>query len=127
VNDPDIRRRVGAKVREARKALGLSQGDLASRIGVTRTSIANIEAGRQSISMARLLALMSVLNVNLAALIEPGDLPSAPPVPHNVVIKQVYEVTCTTCGDTVIDVTEKRGAANQARHDHIERMQQGGS
>lgn len=38
---------VGLRVRAMREALGISQSDLAQRVGITRTSLTNIEAGRQ--------------------------------------------------------------------------------
>lgn len=38
---------VGARIRIVREALGLSQGDLAKRVGLARASVTNIEIGRQ--------------------------------------------------------------------------------
>lgn len=38
---------MGAKIRIVREALGLTQDDLATRVGLNRTSVTNIEAGRQ--------------------------------------------------------------------------------
>jgi transcriptional regulator with XRE-family HTH domain len=38
---------VGARVRLIRETLGMQQEELAKRVGVTRSSIANIEIGRQ--------------------------------------------------------------------------------
>lgn len=42
-----VHQQVGLRIRAIREALGLNQEELAKRIGVERTSIANIEAGRQ--------------------------------------------------------------------------------
>ena len=39
----------GARVQQVREALGMTQDDLRKKVGLTRTSIANIEAGRQRI------------------------------------------------------------------------------
>lgn len=39
----------GSRIRRIREALGLDQGELAKRVGLNRTSITNIEAGRQRI------------------------------------------------------------------------------
>jgi transcriptional regulator with XRE-family HTH domain len=44
-----VYRQFGAKVEALRTALGLSQEELAKRVGLQRTSIANLEAGRQRI------------------------------------------------------------------------------
>lgn len=40
-------RACGAKIEQIRKTLGLTQDDLAKRVGMARASIANIETGRQ--------------------------------------------------------------------------------
>ena len=42
-------RLVGAKIEHIRSALGWTQEELAKKIGIQRTSITNIEAGRQRI------------------------------------------------------------------------------
>ena len=44
-----VYRLIGAKIEALRTALGWTQADLAKRIGLTRTSVTNIEAGRQRI------------------------------------------------------------------------------
>lgn len=44
-----IYRLIGAKIEQLRNMLGWSQEDLAKKVGLTRTSITNIEAGRQRI------------------------------------------------------------------------------
>ncbi len=38
---------VGVKIRMIRETLGLAQDELAKRVGLKRTSVVNIEAGRQ--------------------------------------------------------------------------------
>jgi transcriptional regulator with XRE-family HTH domain len=42
-----IYRHFGLRVEQLRTALGWTQGELAGKVGLTRTSITNIEAGRQ--------------------------------------------------------------------------------
>ena len=59
----------GLKVREARKSLGLSQGDLAARLQVSgvvieRNSISRIESGERFVADYELLVLSQVLNVS---------------------------------------------------------------
>jgi len=42
---------VGSRVRLIREMLGISQDELAKKIGLNRTSITNIEIGRQRLSL----------------------------------------------------------------------------
>lgn len=44
-------RMFGMKVQQTREVLGLTQAELSKRVGLTRTSVVNIEAGRQRILM----------------------------------------------------------------------------
>ena len=46
-----IYRQIGAKIQSVREALGWKQADLAKRVGLTRTSVTNIEAGRQRLQL----------------------------------------------------------------------------
>lgn len=42
---------IGRKIRAARKLAGMSQGTLARRLNISRTSVVNIEAGRQRLPL----------------------------------------------------------------------------
>lgn len=65
----DLRRRVGQRVRALRCDRGLTQLALAARSGISRPSIANLEAGRQNVGLDRLLALASALEVTVEELL----------------------------------------------------------
>lgn len=52
---------VGARVKQRREALGLQQADLATALGLSRASVANLEAGNQDIPVSRLYALAAAL------------------------------------------------------------------
>jgi transcriptional regulator with XRE-family HTH domain len=56
----------GAQVRERRTAMGLTQLDLAARINLTRGSVANIEAGRQSVLLHQFMDIANALVMNPA-------------------------------------------------------------
>ena len=45
---------IGARVRMIRETLGIDQGELATRVGLNRTSVTNIEIGRQRIALHKL-------------------------------------------------------------------------
>jgi transcriptional regulator with XRE-family HTH domain len=53
----------GAQVRERREALGMTQLQLSASIGLTRGSVANIEAGRQSVLLHQFLVIAAALQM----------------------------------------------------------------
>jgi transcriptional regulator with XRE-family HTH domain len=53
----------GAQVRERRLVLEMTQQQLATRIELTRGSVANIEAGRQSVLLHQFLAIATALQL----------------------------------------------------------------
>lgn len=56
---------IGEKIREARKAKGLSQGDLASEIGIKQSSVSDIESGRITPRDSTVLAISKALDDDL--------------------------------------------------------------
>lgn len=64
-----LARRVGERVRELRAGHGLTQLALAERSGISRPSIANLEAGRQNVSLRQLCALATALGVPVEDLV----------------------------------------------------------
>jgi len=58
----------GANVAVLRKAAGLNQDDLANRVGLSRTSITNIEQGRNAVTMSKVPRLAVALRVPIAEL-----------------------------------------------------------
>lgn len=53
----------GRKLKKARRTKKVTQSDLADRVGLTRTSITNIECGRQHVSLHMFLALSDAVGV----------------------------------------------------------------
>jgi transcriptional regulator with XRE-family HTH domain len=53
----------GALVRERRELLDMTQLQLSAGIGLTRGSVANIEAGRQSVLLHQFLAIATALKM----------------------------------------------------------------
>ena len=67
----------GAQVRERRSALRLTQLELATQIKLARGSVANIEAGRQSVLLHQFLDIAAALSVKPAQLLPAPE--KAPP------------------------------------------------
>jgi transcriptional regulator with XRE-family HTH domain len=59
----------GERVRKYRRRLKLNQEDLGARVRLSRTSITNIEGGRQKILLHQLFALADALEVSPQALL----------------------------------------------------------
>jgi len=54
---------MGQKIKSIRKMKGLSQDDLAKGVNLTRTSIVNIEKGRQSLTGKNIISICNFLKV----------------------------------------------------------------
>ncbi|MDB5093164.1 MAG: hypothetical protein JWO85_1265 [Candidatus Eremiobacteraeota bacterium] len=65
----EVQSRLGARVRARREALALTQAALAARAGISRPSVANVEAGRQNVGLRQLVSLAQALDVELASLL----------------------------------------------------------
>jgi transcriptional regulator with XRE-family HTH domain len=63
----------GRRLREARDEAGLSQRELAERLGLTRGSVANVEAGRQGLALHVFNRACEVLTVSPERLLPPPE------------------------------------------------------
>jgi transcriptional regulator with XRE-family HTH domain len=62
-------RSLGQRVRAARDEAGITQTQLAEGIGLTRSSVANLEAGRQRIMLHVAVSIAELLGTQLSELI----------------------------------------------------------
>ena len=67
---------LGANIQNHRKALGLTQKELAEKVGLHYLTISRIEQGRMMPSAPRLQAISDVLSIEPARLFGAGALPS---------------------------------------------------
>lgn len=72
----------GKMIYEKRKKLKYNQDELASAIGLTRTSVVNMEKGRQGMTVETLLKLCAVLQCKVTDI-----LPAVPSVKLKPVVK----------------------------------------
>ena len=63
LSDDMLRKDFGARIKIMRKSLGLTQAQLAKKIGMTSKAIANYEQGIREPSLKNLIALSTILNV----------------------------------------------------------------
>lgn len=68
LDEESLYRLIGRVLRQARERQGLTQADLAGRVGLQRSSIVNGEAGRQR------LPLHTIYRLCLELRLEPGDV-----------------------------------------------------
>ena len=68
--DYPLLKRVGARIRKARRIKGLSQEAVALAAGLDRSYVSGMERGEYNISLLALAKLARVLNVRLVALLE---------------------------------------------------------
>jgi transcriptional regulator with XRE-family HTH domain len=65
--------KIGARIAQARKALGLTQGELAAQVGVSRSAVAQWETGRAGQVTANLSRIAAVLQVGVEHLLHGND------------------------------------------------------
>ena len=65
----DLYTRIGDHLKTIREQRGISQLDLANAVGVTRSSVANVESGRQRIQIHTLIAACQALGCDPADII----------------------------------------------------------
>jgi transcriptional regulator with XRE-family HTH domain len=61
IDSQNLYRRLGEQISKRRRQLKLRQDDLAHQVGLTRTSITNIERGRQKVMLHHLFAIAEAL------------------------------------------------------------------
>src|ERR1700730_14850603 len=71
--ETDRRHAIGARLREARKYAGLSQGQAAQLMGMHRPTVSEIEAGNRRVSAEEVSKFAEVYDVSVAFLT--GDAP----------------------------------------------------
>ena len=69
----EVYRVLGRKVRQMREVQGLSQDQLAQRLGISRASMVNIEAGRQRAPLHLLWQIAEVLHSKLIDMIPTAE------------------------------------------------------
>ena len=122
-NNSEVAVRAGAIIRGARHARGWSQAQLAARTGFTRSSIANLEAGRQGLTLTTFAVFVQALGLDPAVIIALVPLPPEPPEPPRVKVVRLYQARCASCEWT--PVRDSRGEAEADKRQHLAEHQRG--
>lgn len=61
---------LGGNIRRLRKKVGLSQEELADRVGLHRTYIGGVERGERNISLLNIAKIAPALGVKIAVLLQ---------------------------------------------------------
>jgi len=69
MNADRIYRNLGKRIKDLRKGIGRTQDQIAKQVGISRASLANIEAGRQKLLVHHLFELAEALDLE-----SPADL-----------------------------------------------------
>lgn len=69
----EIRRKLGQRIRERRKLLGMSQETLAAEAGLHRTYIGAVERGERNISLDNIVAVSHALRISTSDLLKGID------------------------------------------------------
>jgi transcriptional regulator with XRE-family HTH domain len=69
IDQTTLYQHIGAAIRRKRDARGMTQAQLATAVGLLRTSIVNLEAGRQRAPLHTLYPICAVLGIEVADLL----------------------------------------------------------
>lgn len=67
---------IGATLVARRKALKLSQSDVAAKLGLSQNRLSELESSPETITVQQLLVLLKTLGLALSIDTAPGDLPT---------------------------------------------------
>jgi len=60
---------VGARIRDIREGLGMTQVDLAKRTGIGRTTLVHIESGKHCTSLGNLYKIAEALDISVYSIV----------------------------------------------------------
>lgn len=103
---------VGARLREAREVIGLTQGDVAGALGIPRTSVIAMESGRRKVTGLELRRLARLYRRDVAWLL--GDDPK--PVAADAALFRATEALAPEDREQVLRFAQFLAAGGAARH-----------
>jgi transcriptional regulator with XRE-family HTH domain len=67
---PRLYRQLGQKIRTQREMIGMTQKDLGKEVGLSRTSVTNVERGRQQMLVHQLIGFAIALKIDSGELLK---------------------------------------------------------
>ena len=91
---------IGQRIRRIRKAHGLSQEELAEKVGISTTHMSHIETGNTKLSLPVFVELAEALDVRTDEMLSDGEFAS-----RSAAIEEIVRIldTCTTQEIKVIE------------------------
>lgn len=112
---------LGRRIKKYRKSEDITQNQLAAQIGISRASLANIEAGRQQVLVHHLFGIAQALNIDSLDKLLPTTKTTPPsenlitslPLPKTGLTKKQREEVLRMMGDApgIIDPKKEKGKA----------------
>lgn len=104
----DLNRQIGAALRQARLARGVTQSDLARLLAVDRVTISRYEHGTRPLPLDFLLQIATYLEQPASALLPREHQAAAPVPPEQAPVQVVVQVLTDhpELGPTVLDLLE---------------------
>ena len=101
---------VGKRIQDARKAIGLTQADLADKLDISVSHMSSIETGRANFGVETLMKITEILKVSADSLLR-TDIPddrfklviAVIPTPNDIE-RKVYLGVCFKCHTVVIHI-----------------------
>lgn len=97
----DLLKEIGARAHAYRLGLGLTQVEVARRVGCNQSAIARIEVGDSALPVTRLVELADALETTIGDLLHAAhraSLPLATITPRRV-IATTHVLVCAECGE----------------------------
>ena len=91
IEEIDFYSKIGQKIKQIRKEKELSQEQLSNKIGLSRTSITNIELGKQAILGYTLFKITKALDVDIIELL-PIEICDKSNVSNKLVIREIAKM-----------------------------------
>jgi DNA-binding XRE family transcriptional regulator len=114
ISEQNLYKIVGERLAAKRNQLGITQDAMAEQVGLLRTSITNIEAGRQKAPLHVLFRLCDILSIELSSIL-----------PNNKELTKNYTVSLDVDGsqeDLPISINGEHENVSQDTYKTIEKL-----